>query len=82
MKVGIVLNHGHEVTVDLIDGIGKWRKRPVVVRAGQLAEEVDIVTMEGTMRGNVGDWLIIGVHGEMYPCKPEIFVETYEPVKE
>jgi hypothetical protein len=34
--------------------------------------------MEGTMRGKAGDYLIIGVHGEMYPCDKTIFEETYE----
>lgn len=39
---------------------------------------VTIVTLEGTMRANVGDWIIKGVKGELYPCKPDIFEQTYE----
>jgi hypothetical protein len=39
-----------------------------------------IVTLEGPMRANVGDWIIRGVAGEFYPCKPDIFAATYEPV--
>ncbi len=39
----------------------------------------DIVTLEGTMRAEVGDWIIKGVKGEFYPCKPDIFAATYEP---
>jgi len=39
-----------------------------------------IETLEGVMRGNIGDWLIRGVVGELYPCKNEIFEKTYEPV--
>ena len=39
-----------------------------------------ISTMEGTMLANIGDWLIIGVAGELYPCKPDIFEQTYEKV--
>jgi len=39
-----------------------------------------IRTLEGTMRANRGDWIIRGVAGEIYPCKPEIFEKTYEPV--
>ena len=38
-----------------------------------------IATLEGTMRGDLGDWLITGVKGEIYPCKPDIFDATYEP---
>lgn len=41
---------------------------------------VEITTLEGTMKGDRGDWIICGVQGELYPCKPEIFDETYEPV--
>jgi len=38
-----------------------------------------IPTLEGTMTAKVGDYIIKGVHGEFYPCKPDIFEETYEP---
>lgn len=40
---------------------------------------VAIETLEGTMRGDPGDWIIKGVKGEFYPCKPDIFAATYEP---
>ena len=43
---------------------------------------LDIHTLEGVMRADVGDWLIQGVKGELYPCKPDIFAATYEPVEE
>ena len=39
-------------------------------------------TLEGTMTGKLGDWLIRGVKGELYPCKPDIFHATYEAVRE
>jgi hypothetical protein len=41
-----------------------------------------IYTLEGAMmaRWDVGDWIIKGVQGEFYPCKPDIFAATYEPV--
>lgn len=38
-----------------------------------------IATLEGDMRADVGDWIIKGVKGEFYPCKPDIFAATYEP---
>lgn len=41
-----------------------------------------IVTREGTMTASVGDWIIKGVKGEFYPCKPDIFEATYERVEE
>lgn len=40
-----------------------------------------IHTLEGSMVASKGDWIITGVQGERYPCKPEIFAETYEKVK-
>lgn len=41
-----------------------------------------IETLEGTMAANPGDWVIKGAKGEFYPCKPDIFEATYEPVLE
>ena len=41
-----------------------------------------IQTLEGEMRGYPGDYIIRGVKGELYPCKPDIFAATYESVEE
>lgn len=60
--------------------MAKFRKKPVEVEAYQTNKEMDIKTLEGTMHANVGDWIITGVNGEQYPCKPDIFEKTYEPV--
>lgn len=43
---------------------------------------INIKTLEGVMRAEPGDWIICGVKGEYYPCKPEIFAATYEAVDE
>lgn len=40
-----------------------------------------IPTLEGEMRAEVGDYIIRGVKGELYPCKPDVFAATYEPVE-
>lgn len=40
----------------------------------------DIETLEGVMHANYGDYIIRGVNGEIYPCKPDIFEKTYEEV--
>lgn len=42
--------------------------------------ELSIPTLEGDMIARHGDWIIKGVSGEFYPCKPDIFQKTYEPV--
>lgn len=53
----------------------KYRKKPVVIEAMQLK------TLEGEMMANEGDYIIKGVKGEFYPCKPDIFEMTYEAVE-
>lgn len=74
-----------------------YRKRPVLVEAVQRHHPGDhpavapvlgtdpvcgvIQTLEGRMRVSPGDWIIIGVDGECYPCKPSIFDRTYERVQ-
>jgi len=40
---------------------------------------IEIQTLEGVMAARVGDWIIKGLKGEFYPCKPDIFDATYEP---
>lgn len=58
--------------------MAKYRKKPVVVEAYQTDKELYINTLEGIMHADIGDWIITGVHGEQYPCKPDIFEKTYE----
>lgn len=42
---------------------------------------LNIRTLEGTHHATPGDWIIKGVAGEFYPCKPDIFAMTYDPVE-
>ena len=44
-------------------------------------DKLFIETLEGMMCANVGDYIIKGVKGELYPCKPDIFDQTYERVE-
>ena len=74
----------------------KFRKRPVVIEATQWLKMGDhpavkqgkhtgrifIETLEGDHLVTPGDWIITGVKGEFYPCKPDIFEMTYERVGE
>lgn len=41
--------------------------------------QVEIPTLEGVMTASIGDFIIKGISGEFYPCKPDIFAKTYEP---
>lgn len=61
--------------------VKKYRKKPVVIEAYQTDSEMIIHTLEGDHKANIGDYIITGVHGEQYPCKPDIFAETYEEVE-
>ena len=45
-----------------------------------VSDGVLINTLEGNMKASIGDFIIKGVQGEFYPCKPDIFELTYEPV--
>ncbi len=52
-------------------------KKPIPVKCLQINEPFTVETMEGIMTGKKGDWLMIGIHGEMYPCDKTIFEKTY-----
>ena len=56
----------------------KVRKKPIIVDAVQCTQREEISTLEGVMIAEVGDWIITGIKGERYPCKPDIFEATYE----
>ena len=62
--------------------IKKYRKKPVVIEAYQTDKVLTIHTLEGDMIASKGDYIITGVDGEQYPCKPDIFEKTYEPVED
>lgn len=59
--------------VDLGEAVTYDQKSPVYLI---------ISTLEGDMKAQIGDWIIKGVKGEIYPCKPDIFKATYEKVEE
>jgi hypothetical protein len=77
MSKRVVQSGGSVVCFDTVDW-ELYRKRPVTVHAIQMQRPFDVQTLEGVMHGNAGDWLIEGVSGELYPCKPDIFAKTYE----
>jgi hypothetical protein len=56
---------------DQVDSDGSNRK---------IDANLEIATIEGNLTASVGDWIIKGIKGEFYPCKPDIFEATYEAV--
>lgn len=56
-----------------MSAVYKWE-----IEVGEDGMDLVIKTIEGAMRANIGDYIIKGIHGEYYPCKPDIFKESYE----
>lgn len=52
------------------------------ISEGLLDKFITIHTLEGDMKASIGDFIIKGVNGEFYPCKPDIFEKTYELVND
>lgn len=83
------------VTIDAFRWAGGPAEAAVAIRwildSGGLAHyattnlehgRIVISTLEGEMQATPGDWIIKGVAGEFYPCKPDIFEQTYEPAED
>lgn len=73
-------------TADSAQAVLEWtRGKPFVEpddQPGALTMSLKINTLEGVMKAAPGDWVIRGVKGEFYPCKPDIFEATYDRVEE
>jgi hypothetical protein len=65
-------------SIGAFDQVEKWAKDgPTISTQGN---RLYIHTLEGIMEASFGDWIIKGVQGELYPCKPDIFGMTYDAV--
>lgn len=63
-------------------GIPDWINTNQVIIFGGANAFAEIYTREGTMQASYGDYVIKGIQGEFYPCKPDIFEQTYEKEEE
>ena len=72
-----VLYDGSKESIANVLRLGKDSGRAI----GLLPDCLTIKTLEGTHRADIGDWIIKGIKGELYPCKPDIFEQTYEKVE-
>ena len=80
VEIPAVCWDGNPETIDaFFDALGTPVKDRVAW--GSPGSFLMIRTLEGDMRCEIGDWIIRGVAGEFYPCKPTIFEQTYEPVE-
>lgn len=68
---GVILHQPNAVLYDRCGGEQRFPQDPYPA----------VQTLEGVMRVCEGDWIITGVNGEKYPCKPDIFAKTYEAVE-
>lgn len=77
------MKYEREMRIDDFGKLGRWL--PEGTMLGQEADGshyIKIETLEGTMKAAAGDYIVKGVRGEFYPCKPDIFKATYELVEE
>ena len=58
--------------------MARYVKNPIEIEAYKTDKEMIIHTLEGDMKANIGDYIITGIKGEQYPCKPDISEATYE----
>ena len=75
-------NQTREEALKKINSSAISRKKWNDIESIVLGNGLDIDTLEGRMEASIGDYIIKGVNGEFYPCKPDIFAKTYEEVTE
>ncbi|MFD4457671.1 hypothetical protein [Nocardia sp. NPDC058480] len=85
-KKPVVIDAMHLNNRTTPEEVARWCGGRVAVPAGETYTGggpivVEIDTLEGVMTAGEGDWVIRGVAGEFYPCKPDIFEATYEVVE-
>ena len=70
-----------QITEEMFNGAHPNDSHLAGVEYDPKAKCIFIETLEGKMIGNIGDWIITGVQGELYQCTPDIFEATHEPVE-
>ena len=59
-----------------------YRKKPITISAYITNVEMIVETLEGPLHASPGDYIVTGINGERYPCKPDIFEKTYEKIRD
>lgn len=79
-----IVIEAERLTAETSTAVARWSGARVVQpgNVGVSGACLEIETLEGRMRADEGDWIIRGVNGEFYPCKPDIFEKTYERCEE
>jgi len=72
----------NEIGSPTMDKIVNWMNQgKEKINAWHNGTDIYIFTLKGEMKASVGDFIIQGINGEFYPCKPDIFEKTYDPVE-
>ena len=78
-----VVIEARQLTVFSLEELEQWCGGSIKgLRLPAKERVIHIQTLEGEMEAQIGDWIIHGVAGEFYPCKPQIFEATYEKVED
>ncbi len=74
-----VVIEANQLTIENAHALALW-SNAILHESKFIPEFLIIHTLEGDHKAEIGDWIIKGVNGEFYPCKPDIFEKTYEKV--
>lgn len=73
----------NDEAIEKVMSLASQGSRQVMVSRSAVGHyTMHVHTLEGVMEASIGDWIIRGINGEVYPCKPDIFYATYERVSE
>jgi hypothetical protein len=72
----------YKLTQDNAKMLSDWCNGRLVEHSDNFETYIQILTLEGIMTARNGDYIIKGVHGEFYPCHPEVFDKSYEVINE
>jgi len=59
----------------------KKGKKTIEIQCYQMEKPFEVESLEGILQGKKGDWLMVGIQGELYPCDQDIFAKSYDLVK-
>lgn len=77
-----VIIEAKKLTEDNMLDVKEWCNGELIPNRPACRYDLAIKTLEGIMQADIGDYIIKGVQGELYPCKPDIFEATYEKVED
>lgn len=68
--------------IESLPDLAQFLGKGICASFNKKLQYIEIDTFDGTVKANVGDYIIRDIHGEIYPCKADIFAETYDLITE